>query len=284
MNQHDEGFVSLFNGRDLTGWFATPRSYGQLWPGGPTVSEVAPPGLFADDYDEQAVLHPAVWTVEDGAIVGRQDEPGSGWGGFLVSDDTYGDFELIVEANPDWPADTGIYLRKQAHTYHGIQCVVDHRQSGSIGGFYGNGIGGFHAVPFAIDARYDVEGNPVGLRADDPTSTMERFSDSKRDMLSYAAPIEDFLDVWRWRDWNELRVRVVGARPIVTTWVNGVKIAELNMAALVAPNYDADAVAALLGSRGHIAFEVHDNDTRFGERRWGTHSACRWRNVRIKQL
>ena len=83
--------------------------------------------------------------------------PGSGWGGYLVSEGTYGDFELIVEANPDWPADTGIYLRKQAHTFHGIQVLVDHRQSGSIGGFYGNGIGGFHAVPFAIDARYDAE-------------------------------------------------------------------------------------------------------------------------------
>ena len=90
--------------------------------------------------------------------------------------------------------------------------------------------------------------------------------------------------MWRWRDWNELRVRIVGAQPLVTTWVNGVKIAELDMATLVAPNYDADAVAALLGPRGHIAFEVHDNDTRFGERRWGRDAACRWRNIRIKEL
>jgi 3-keto-disaccharide hydrolase len=105
-----------------------------------------------DDYEAQAARHPAVRTVEDGAIVGRQDAPGSGWGGYLVSEGTYGDYELIVETNPDWPADTGIYLRKQARTFHGIQVLIDHRQSGSIGGFYGNGIGGFHAVPFAIDA------------------------------------------------------------------------------------------------------------------------------------
>jgi hypothetical protein len=51
----------------------------------------------------------------------RQDSPGSGWGGYLVSEETFGDFELIVESNPDWPADTGIYLRKQAHSFHGIQ-------------------------------------------------------------------------------------------------------------------------------------------------------------------
>ena len=74
-------------------------------------------------------------------------------------------------------------------------------------------------------------------------------------------------------------------RPVVTTWVNGVKIAELNMATLVAPRIMTPTPWRHFSDRrGHIAFEVHDNDTRFGERRWGTHSACRWRNVRIKQL
>jgi len=144
--------------------------------------------------------------------------------------------------------------------------LIDHRVSCSIGGFYGNGIGGFHAVPFAIDARYDADGNAIGLGPDDPTTTLERFRDTKRDMLTVAASLDEFLDVWRWQDWNELRVRIVGAQPVVTTWVNGLTVAELDMATLVAPNYNAAAVAALLGRRGHIAFEVHDNDTRFGER------------------
>jgi hypothetical protein len=39
-----------------------------------------------------------------------------------------------------------------------------------------------------------------------------------------------------------------------------------------------------LGNRGHIAFEVHDNDATFGEARWGTGAQCRWRNIRIKDL
>ena len=69
-------------------------------------------------------------------------------------------------------------------------------------------------------------------------------------MLTYAATIDEFLDAWRWGDWNEFRIRIVGAKPVVTSWVNGVKIAELDMATLVAPNYDADAIAAFLGRRG----------------------------------
>jgi hypothetical protein len=129
-------------------------------------------------------------------------------------------------------------------------------------------------VPFAIDARYDANGNAVGLGPDDPATTLERFRDSKRDMLSFAASLEEFLAVWRWRDWNELRVRIVGARPVVTTWVNGLKVAELDMATLEPPKYDP----------AHIGFEVHDNDSRFGERRWGRPAACRWRNIRIQEL
>ena len=48
----DEGFVPLFNGRDLTGRFATPRTYAALWPGGPTVAEVAPGLLPARTPDD----------------------------------------------------------------------------------------------------------------------------------------------------------------------------------------------------------------------------------------
>ena len=93
--------MSLFDGRTLTGWYAVPRSYGTLWPGGPTVRDVLP--TLPADYEANAEAHPARWVVVDGAI------------------------------------------------------------EGSIGGFYGNGTGGFHAVPFAIDAAYDSAGRPIGL-------------------------------------------------------------------------------------------------------------------------
>jgi hypothetical protein len=253
-----------------------------MWPGGPTVQE-AYSDSFPPDYNEQAAKHAAVWTVEDGAIVGRQDTPGSGWGGYLVTEKKYADFELVFEAKPDWPADTGIMLRKRADTFHGLQVLLDHRQSGSIGGFYGNGIGGFHAVPFALDAIYE-NGIPVGLREDDPASSIEPFTKAKRDMLTRAADVGSFLDAWRFGDWNEFHIRIVGAKPIVDVRINGVEIAAIDMATLNASNYDPDAVASFLGREGHIAFEVHDNDQLLKEGRWGKHAACRWRNVRIKEL
>lgn len=276
------GFEPLFNGKDLSGWSVIPRSYGSIWPGGPDVLDIAPD--FPGDYAEQAALHPAAWTVEDGAIVGRQQPLGSGYGGYLISDEMYGDFELTLELNPDWPADTGVMLRRRPDSWHGLQVLVDHRRSGSIGGFFGNGLGSFHAVPFAITAQLDAAGQPIGLRSDDPENSAEPFTPAKAELLEYAASLDEFLAAWRWLDWNSLRIRCVGEQPQVTTWINDVKIAEIDLATLESPNYDADEVAAFLGPEGHIAFEVHDNDPLLGTDRWAPAAACRWRNIMLKRF
>lgn len=273
----------LFTGHDLAGWHAVPRSYGTTYPGGPHVLEGT--DGFPADYQRHADAHPAVWTVEDGAVVGRQDPAGSGYGGYLVSDRAFGDVELVLEARPDWPADTGIMIRRRPDTWEGLQVLLDHRPSGSIGGFYGNGIGGFHAVPFALDVDTAPDGAPRGLRGDDPATSAEPFSQAKRDLLTRAASLEEFLAVWNWDDWNTFRIRCVGEIPVVTVWINDLLVAEIDMKTLQAPNYDAGVVWRRLGREGHIALEVHDNDWQgLGERRWGRGAACRWRNAVITPL
>jgi hypothetical protein len=279
---NDPGFAPLFDGVSLTGWRALPRTYGRLYPGGPQLLDVLTD--FPRDYNEQARAHPARWTVEGGAIVGRQDPPGSGWGGYLITERAFGDVELRLEANPDWPADTGVMVRRRRDSWEGLQVLLDHRQSGSIGGFYGNGIGGFHAVPFALDAVRDATGQAIGLRGDDPATSVEPFSESKRAMLTTSAGLEAFLTAWRFGEWNEFRIRCVGRLPVVTVWINDLLVAEIDLGTLQAPNYAPDAVAEVLGPRGHIALEVHDNDPMLGEDRWGREARCRWRNIRIREL
>jgi hypothetical protein len=279
MTNDEVGFEPLFNGTDLTGWTRKPRIYDTLYPGGPKVWEEFP---FPADYNDHARDLAALWTVEDGVIVGRQNTPPAFGGGYLVTDRSFRDFELRLEAKPDWGTDTGIMLRRRFDSWEGLQVLVDHRRSGNIGGFFGNGIGHFHAIPFAFTAITDSAGNPTGLTLEDPADSIEPFTLDKAEMLEYGVSPEEFLDAWRWDEWNEISVTSVGSLPKATTFINGVKIATIDLAALVAPNYDATAVEAALG--GHIALEVHDTDPMLGDERWIPGAACRYRNIRIREV
>ncbi|BFT70879.1 DUF1080 domain-containing protein [Paenibacillus sp. P36] len=277
MEKNDANFTPIFDGKTLTGWHFVPRLPVPRAPGEPG------PDPTTEKY-QQAAQTCGKWTVEDGAITGRQDPPGSGYGGYLLSDGLYEDFELIFEARPDWPADTGILVRASALGSQGFQILLDHRRSGNIGGIYGNGIGGFHGISFTLDATYDEQGNPAGLRLEDPSTTIEPLTPDKPALLDYAANGEEFLSIWKWNDWNTFKIRVVGASPRITVHINDMKISEMNTADLKHPFYDAAKVRELLGSKGHIAFEIHDNDPGMGVARWAPNAACRWRNIRIREL
>jgi hypothetical protein len=266
--------VSLFDGETLRGWHAVPRITAPRWPGEPLP-------VLEPEAAERIRAHTGKWTVEDGAICGRQDPPGSELGAYLLSDDSFGDFELSFKARPDWPADTGIMLRATELGSQGYQVLLDHRKSGNIGGFYGNGIGRFHAIDFNVDVERDAGGKPIGLRLEDPSTTIEPITDLKRSLLTRSAGGKAFLAAWKWEDWNAFRITVRGALPTITTEINGVLIAEIDTARFPREVFDPEATLALLGTRGRIGFEVHDNDPGMGRERWAPEAACRWRNIRV---
>ena len=270
-------FKRIFDGQSLVGWHAGPRRLAPIKPGGPQW-DVTPERLAA------IMAHTGRWTVEEGAICGRQEPAGSGLGAYLLSDAVYGDFELIFEAKPDWPADTGVVLRATDIGSQGFQVLIDHRKSGNVGGYFGNGIGSFHAINFALDVTRDATGQPNGLQLEDPATTIEPLTPIKRSLLRHAATGEDFLKAWHWGDWNEFRVSIRGEVPVLSTIINGVKIAELDASTLPADLFDRQGVVALLGRRGRIALEVHDNDPIVGGDRWGYGAASRWRNLRIREF
>ena len=266
---------ALFDGKTLRGWRAIPRLPAPCYPGGPE------PDASGEQYRIAASTCGA-WSVVDGAITGGQEV--RGYGGYLLTDETFADFELCYDANPDWPADTGLLVRATARGTEGFQILLDHRKSGAIGGFYGNGLAGFHAISFNVDVQRDQNGRPEKLIIEDPETTREPVSDAKRSLLRYTMSPEEFLRVWRWKDWNSFRVRCEGVYPVLTTWINGVKACELDTAQIRWPGYDKDAVARLLGRAGHIALEVHDNDPAMGDERWGPGAVCRWKNISIEEL
>lgn len=107
------GFTPIFDGETLNGWHVS-RSTGHGTGG--------------------------KWIVENGIIVGQQNPPRQG--GILITDEKYGDFELIIEARPEWGIDSGIFLRS-TETGKAYQVLVDYYERGNVGGIYGEGIGGF---------------------------------------------------------------------------------------------------------------------------------------------
>ena len=261
----------LFDGKTLAGWRPAPRL--QTAPGGANPASLSP----EDQARRQKILaHTGRWTIEDGAIVGGQEPPGSGLGAYLLSEETFGDFELELEARPDWCVDTGIMVRADATGGTGWQMLLDHRPNGCIGGFYGNGIGGFRCYPFIIDAETDANRVPMKMRAGDEP-------DGPVVPPHFAAPVAEFLRVWKPGGWNHFKVRAVGAIPVLTSWINGVKMCEVDAGRLEAPGYDKAKVAERLGARGHIAFEVHNNDPRKGNERWWPGAVCRWREMTIRE-
>jgi len=278
----DGKFHPLFDGKTLKGWRAIPRVAGNVYPGGPSVADLRKARNIPAPVEPEK--HPAHWFVKDGMIVGEQETPGGGYGGYLITEKTYGDFELVLEARPDWPADTGVMLRRPMDDWTGFQVLIDHRESGSIGGFFGNGLASFMAVPFKLNSVRDANGKPIGMELDKPETSIEPVTPEQVARLDYAAKPDDFLKAWKWGQWNEIRIRVVGAMPVITTWVNGVKIAQINTATMKSPNYDPKAILNFLGPRGHIALEVHDNDAVFKDARWGRGAQCRWKNIRIREL
>lgn len=94
---HDKGFVSMFNGMDLSGWkgfVADPIKLSQL----------KAKDLEKLQKEANQKMH-FNWKVQDGMIVFNGD------GNNLHSDREYGDFEMIVNWKISKKGDSGIYLR-----------------------------------------------------------------------------------------------------------------------------------------------------------------------------
>ncbi|MBL8859207.1 MAG: DUF1080 domain-containing protein [Planctomycetes bacterium] len=100
--------VSIFDGKSLAGWVTR---------GG--------------RYDGNAE-----WTVEDGALVGRQNAKREG--GLIYTARPYTEFLLTLECKLDRPFDSGIFLR-MAPKGKGAQVTLDYRDGGEIGAIYSDG-------------------------------------------------------------------------------------------------------------------------------------------------
>lgn len=223
------GFASIFDGKTLTGWHASALTGHSRASGNKTGGR---------------------WVVEDGAITGSQDIPGNG--GILLSDEKFGDFEVSLEMKNDFGPDSGLFLRS---TEDGkcYQAMIDYHGGGNLMGIYGEGLGGkphlrnysFLDAPDKIKLVTELNGVVIPMAL--PMS------------------VDEWSKFWRHGEWNELRARIVGNPPTITTWIKDVKIMEWT------------ETEKRLPEKGSIGVQVHGGGNL-------TNQFVRYRNIRVKRL
>ncbi|MBX2818718.1 MAG: DUF1080 domain-containing protein [Rhodothermaceae bacterium] len=238
-------FIHLFDGTSLDGWHLNPE---KIWHG-----------------------TGGSWTIEDGAIAGEQDPPGSGNGGILLSDQTFDDFELLLEIKPDFGIDSGLFLRA-TDAGQGFQMMIDYLEGGVVGQIYGENIGGFGAASLRLRGKMDDAGKLISLDA----GANENITSNP---MTYAISPEDWINAWHTEDWNQVRIVCVGDYPIIKIWINDALVTDFNAATFTHPRYDREEAKKILGRKGSVALQVHG-----GANRWVTGAKSRWRNIRIRTL
>jgi len=183
------------------------------------------------------------WVVEDGAIVGSQDKPGNG--GIIITDKQYGNFEVVLEMNNDFGPDSGLFLRSTERG-QAYQAMVDYHGGGNLMGIYGEGLSGGIGV-----RNFAFEGKPSEIR---------------ETPCPFPLPVspQEWPEFWKAGRWNELRARIEGNPPKITTWINGVKFIEWSDSEQRHPD------------KGGIALQVHGGGDY-------TKQFVRYRNIRVKE-
>lgn len=93
-----QGFTTLFNGRDLSGWRGGDTFDHRKWLALPENERAAKTSEWTADMRNH-------WRAENGELVN------DGFGKYATTEKDYGDFELLVEYQTVPKADSGIYLR-----------------------------------------------------------------------------------------------------------------------------------------------------------------------------
>ena len=192
------------------------------------------------------------WRMIDDAWVGEQDPPGSGNGGVLLTDTRYQDFELSIETYPDWGCCSGIFLRstEKGQCY---QIMVDHHGRGNVGSIYGEGTGGFSNRNYSFNPAKEVMPN-----------------EKTQGNIPFPITPEEWSRRWNYKNFNEIRARIVGNPPTIKVWVNGVYITRFRDDQ-VRTQLDVDG-------KGSVGIQVH------GGKDWPNGWIVRYRNVQVRRL
>lgn len=240
----DSGFVSIFNGKDLKGWWnnCNGEDANHLVSSGGGVYKVDP-------------VAKAIYTQQ------RATGPG---GSALCTNKKYGNQEIIVEYWADFGNDAGIYHRTtdKAIAY---QTVIDYKQGNCVGGSYPQEMESVVPNSVFYNCAYWFSGSETGA-----------FSGSvgNAGITNKASLVQ--ADMYDPNGWNELRVKIYGNPPRHQAWMR--KLGGANWVQTLDVTWPA-GYGKVVSQTGYTAIQVHGNGywnkTKVGD--W-------YRNIRVREL
>jgi hypothetical protein len=243
----DSGFVSLFNGTDLTGWWENCNVH--------TTDKVKG----------------GVWIVDPSSKILYSREEGQN-GDILVTNESFDNYELVMDLWPTFGNDGGIFNRV---TTSGKcwQTTVDYIQGSGVAGSF-NEADWMPGVNLNDDP-FRFNGGPANPTITTWTTFTKDLNPTGFGCSSGGCTASDFEKVWDVNGWNQIRVKfydglTAGREVRMKTWIR--KLGAENWV----PVYDQHK--AVVTPAAPVALQIH------GGGRWKAGSYNLYRNIKIRKL
>ncbi len=242
----DSGFISLFNGTDLKGWWEDCNTH---------TTDKTKGG---------------VWIVDPSSKILYSREEGQN-GDILVTNQNFDNYEFMVDLWPTFGNDGGVFNRVTVNGKN-WQTTIDYIQGSGVGGSFNEGgwmAGNLNDDPFRFN------GGP-----ENPTITTWTTLTKDLNPASFGCSVggcvaADFVKVWDVNGWNQLRVKfydglTAGREVHMETWIR--KLGATNWV----PVYNEHK--PVVTPAGPVALQIH------GGGRWKAGSYNLYKNIKIRRL
>lgn len=241
-----EGFVSIFNGTDLTGWWEDCQTHTTDTKSG------------------------GVWIVDPSQHILYSREEGAN-GDILVTNKKYDNYEIIFDVWPIFGNDGGVFNRVTA-SGSCWQSTLDYIQGSSVGGSYNEKSwmpGNLNDDPFLFG------GSPANPSVSTWTTFTKDLSPTGFGCSAGGCVAADFDKVWDVNGWNQFRVKFYDGLTVgrSVTMENFIRKAG---AANWVPTYKKSQPQVT--PAGPIALQIH------GAGRWKAGTYNLYRNIKVRPL
>jgi hypothetical protein len=243
-----EGFVSIFNGTDLTGWWEDCQTH-------TTDTKLG-----------------GVWWVDPVQHLLFSREEGQN-GDILVTNKKYGNYEIILDVWPVFGNDGGVFNRV---TPSGScwQSTIDYIQGSSVGGSFNEK--SWMPGTNLNDDPYLFQGSPTSMSVGSWTTFTKDLNPTSFGCSPGGCVAADFPKVWDVNGWNQFRVKFYGGLTAGTGGVTMENFFRKVGAAEWVPTYKKTETQVTPANG--VALQIH------GQGRWKAGTYNIYRNIKIRPL